>query len=237
MRGRFFDYWQAHGGLAQQGLPLSDEFDEVNPTDGKTYRVQYFERARFEYHPENQAPYDVLLGLLGREQLLNKSSGGAAADPSWGPTLPPLVGGKAYTDSQGRFSVSVPQDWNGQTEPSLDVRFSQSDRNLVAFFTYSELSSGATLEDARITYAGEIAKTSGGTILRLDKLVVAGERAYRYVYTIDNNGQQLIVETIIFTSGTKAHFLAFVADAANIARLSVTFDGVAGSYVIGPSGR
>jgi hypothetical protein len=29
--------------------------------------VQYFERARFEYHPENQPPYDVLLGLLGRQ--------------------------------------------------------------------------------------------------------------------------------------------------------------------------
>jgi hypothetical protein len=29
--------------------------------------VQYFERARFEYHPENAAPYDVLLGQFGRQ--------------------------------------------------------------------------------------------------------------------------------------------------------------------------
>ena len=28
--------------------------------------MQYFERARFEWHPENRPPYDVLLGLLGR---------------------------------------------------------------------------------------------------------------------------------------------------------------------------
>jgi hypothetical protein len=28
-----------------------------------------FERARFEYHPENPAPYKVQLGLLGREML------------------------------------------------------------------------------------------------------------------------------------------------------------------------
>jgi hypothetical protein len=39
--------------------------DEVSPSDGRTYKTQWFERARFEAHPENQAPNDVLLGLLG----------------------------------------------------------------------------------------------------------------------------------------------------------------------------
>ena len=29
------------------------------------YKVQYFERAVFEYHPENQPPYNVLLSQLG----------------------------------------------------------------------------------------------------------------------------------------------------------------------------
>jgi hypothetical protein len=33
--------------------------------DGRMYLTQWFERARFEYHPENAAPYDVLLGRLG----------------------------------------------------------------------------------------------------------------------------------------------------------------------------
>src|SRR5262249_46307806 len=65
VRGRFLDYWNSHGGLAQQGYPISDEIQEVSPTDGNTYTVQYFERAVFEYHPEKQAPYDVLLSLLG----------------------------------------------------------------------------------------------------------------------------------------------------------------------------
>jgi hypothetical protein len=54
-----------NGGLPQQGLPISDEFQETSDLDGKTYKVQYFERAVFEYHPENQAPYDVLLSQLG----------------------------------------------------------------------------------------------------------------------------------------------------------------------------
>jgi len=64
--GKFLTYWRTHGGLAQQGYPISDEFTEVSPTNGKTYAVQYFERAVFEYHPENAPPNDVLLSQLGR---------------------------------------------------------------------------------------------------------------------------------------------------------------------------
>jgi hypothetical protein len=64
--GRFLQYWRDNGGLMQQGFPISDEFTEVSPTNGKPYTVQYFERAVFEWHPENERPYDVLLSLLGR---------------------------------------------------------------------------------------------------------------------------------------------------------------------------
>ncbi len=64
--GAFRTYWEAHGGLAQQGFPISNEFSEVSATDGKTYTVQYFERAVFEYHAEFAGtPNEVLLSLLG----------------------------------------------------------------------------------------------------------------------------------------------------------------------------
>src|SRR5687768_9859734 len=63
--GKFLAYWQKNGGLAQQGFPISDEFQERNELDGKTYTVQYFERAVFEMHSENKAPFDVLLSQLG----------------------------------------------------------------------------------------------------------------------------------------------------------------------------
>ena len=52
--------------LALFGMPLSGLMTETL-SDGKQYQVQWFERARFELHPENAAPYDVLLGLLGSE--------------------------------------------------------------------------------------------------------------------------------------------------------------------------
>ena len=64
--GRFLKYWNEHGGLLQQGYPISEEFTEVSPLDGKPYRVQYFERAVFEYHPEKAGTnFEVLLSQLG----------------------------------------------------------------------------------------------------------------------------------------------------------------------------
>ncbi len=66
LRGPFATYWALHGGLALYGYPISEEFSEVRPTDGHSYTVQYFERNRFELHPEHAGtPYEVLLGLLG----------------------------------------------------------------------------------------------------------------------------------------------------------------------------
>jgi hypothetical protein len=72
----FLGYWRSHGlefdgrrgkseaeSLALFGLPLNDPQPEI--IDGRTYTVQWFERARFELHPENAPPYDILLGLLG----------------------------------------------------------------------------------------------------------------------------------------------------------------------------
>ncbi|HEX8219533.1 MAG TPA: ABC transporter substrate-binding protein [Chloroflexia bacterium] len=77
VKGKFLAYWNAHGGLAQQGLPISDEMQDVSNLDGKSYTVQYFERAVFELHPENQAPYDVLLSLAGVFRFNQKYPQGA----------------------------------------------------------------------------------------------------------------------------------------------------------------
>ncbi len=69
----FLSYWNAHGGLPINGLPITDESNQVSLTNGKSYATQWFERARYERHPENQAPYNVLLGLLGTNQAEGRS--------------------------------------------------------------------------------------------------------------------------------------------------------------------
>jgi hypothetical protein len=62
----FKSYWLTHGGLFVHGFPISEQITERSSVDGKDYLVQYFERSRFEYHPENiGTQYEVLLGLLG----------------------------------------------------------------------------------------------------------------------------------------------------------------------------
>jgi spore germination protein len=89
LSGTFLKYWQQNGGLPVFGYPLTEQFIEKSPTDGKLYTVQYFERNRFELHPENadsssQPPNNVLLGLLGVQ-----AAGGhffpPATDPAPGP--------------------------------------------------------------------------------------------------------------------------------------------------------
>jgi Tol biopolymer transport system component len=83
--GRFLEYWTQNGGLAQQGLPLSDPFMEKSETNGQTYMVQYFERAVFELHTENAKPNDVLLSLLGVFQYKAKYQGGSPPQPQTTP--------------------------------------------------------------------------------------------------------------------------------------------------------
>jgi len=56
----FKHFFDTHGGLDNFGYPTTEEIKE----DGWT--VQYFQRARFEYHPELAGTqYEVELGLLG----------------------------------------------------------------------------------------------------------------------------------------------------------------------------
>ncbi len=61
----FKNFWMMNGGLPVFGYPLTGEITERNPDTGQSHTVQYFERQRFEYHPNNPEPYKVLLGHLG----------------------------------------------------------------------------------------------------------------------------------------------------------------------------
>lgn len=68
INGMFRSYWEGNGGLARFGLPLTDELYE--PGAGRIPTVvQYFERNRYELHPENPPEFRVLLGLLGDNVL------------------------------------------------------------------------------------------------------------------------------------------------------------------------
>src|SRR4051794_4835294 len=79
IKGLFLKYWEQHGGLAQQGYPLTEEFSEISKLDNKPYMVQYFERAVFEHHPENSGtPFEVLLSQLSTYELHTRYPKGVA---------------------------------------------------------------------------------------------------------------------------------------------------------------
>jgi Mrp family chromosome partitioning ATPase len=63
----FFTFWEGKGGVPIFGFPLSPVLVVTEP-DGRRLAVQYFERARFEYHPEGASEgNEVQLSPLGIE--------------------------------------------------------------------------------------------------------------------------------------------------------------------------
>jgi hypothetical protein len=118
VEGRFLQFWRQNGGLAVFGYPVSAARDERNRDTGQVSLTQWFERNRFELHPENAAPYDVLLGLLGNDRLLQQGR-------SWGsfPTAPEsrrIASRRPAT--QSRMSLSGPTGartaWNSTGGPA-----------------------------------------------------------------------------------------------------------------------
>src|SRR5258706_1264923 len=108
--GRFATYWRDGGGLAVFGLPLTPA--AKRPADDQNHTVQYFERARFEYHPELQRPYDVLLGRLGVDSL-------AAQGHDW-QTFPQADPGAAHYFAETGHAIA-PQFWAYWSSHGLEL--------------------------------------------------------------------------------------------------------------------
>lgn len=71
----FLDYFVQNGAASRFGYPITEAY----PDDPTGMLIQYFQRARLEWHPGNPDPYKVQLGLLG-EQLNRRQPALAAQD-------------------------------------------------------------------------------------------------------------------------------------------------------------
>src|SRR5207249_3398718 len=77
LAAQFVAFYDQHGGLPLFGYPITEARIEGG------YLVQWTQRERFEWHPENAGtPYEVLLGLLGRE-LTRGLAGPAFSAECW----------------------------------------------------------------------------------------------------------------------------------------------------------
>jgi hypothetical protein len=76
LSGGFADFWQAHNGAVLFGQPLTGETQQ----DGLI--VQWFERARLEWHPDYPPGQQITLGRLGAELAGGHTFPGIAPFPS-----------------------------------------------------------------------------------------------------------------------------------------------------------
>ncbi|MDQ3929973.1 MAG: CAP domain-containing protein, partial [Chloroflexota bacterium] len=95
----FYTYWQQNGGVGLFGYPLSEEFNENGLT------VQWFERARFEYHPElagtGKAIQLTRLGSMAYGSQANRTAAAPAPAPA------PAATTNAPTIQEAPASVSL----------------------------------------------------------------------------------------------------------------------------------
>jgi len=126
LSGRFLNYWVMHGGLAINGFPLSNEFEQVLE-DGKTYRVQYFERVRLEYHLENAGTvHEVLLGQFGRHILQERI--GRDAEPP----VPPVLGSRYFPQTGHNVANSFQRFWEANGgEPAFGLPLTEERQEIL----------------------------------------------------------------------------------------------------------
>ena len=186
--GKFLAYWRAHGGLPQQGFPISEPFTEKSDLDGKTYTVQYFERAVFEAHPENQPPYDVLLSQLGTFQYRAKYASGGSATPAPSPQASrPIeglfdVGGhKLYISCEGEGSPTVLMEAGLGTASSTWSLLLPDLRKLTRVCVYDRANVGRSER-------GPSPRTSEQAVKELRALLASAKVAGPYVLVAHSHG-------------------------------------------------
>lgn len=166
----FKAYWEHNGGLPIFGYPISEPFEERNPSDGGLYTVQYFERARFEAHPEKPAAFKVLLGLLGNQLM-----------PAANPTIQITAGATHVTIRPNQTAV-VPA---GTTSLTAALQFAQPiDQQSVSV----QLSQIAGTTAWRVVPTGQ-APTRNGYIIGLQG---GGNGSYTRVQVTQGTGNPAI---------------------------------------------
>ncbi|QSQ23319.1 hypothetical protein JY651_51020 [Pyxidicoccus parkwayensis] len=72
VRGLFLSTYDSRGGLAVFGYPIVEEDCGVDTRTGRVLWQQWFQRHRLEYHPEQPAGSQVMLGSIGSQLAREK---------------------------------------------------------------------------------------------------------------------------------------------------------------------
>ncbi len=122
----FLDFFETHGGLAQFGYPISNFEIHNNRV------IQFFQNARFEWHPELSTRQHVILGNLGLEYFRKIGEDPSLLAPNTNHNLPRTIlylqvrafVGEAITPFRGTQNLYViVQDQNLWPISNADVNF------------------------------------------------------------------------------------------------------------------
>jgi hypothetical protein len=150
-RAGFLDFWRANGQALIFGYPITEEIVEDEQV------VQYFERARFEYHAGQAGEVgEVRLGLLGREVLTDADPAGVP-DPQNGshyfPETHHTLSGEflSYWKRRGGlpifgYSISEKVEESGRIVQYFErARFEYHPEDMKSFYREVEQSNGIAL--------------------------------------------------------------------------------------------
>lgn len=184
VREPFLSFWQ-RGGVELFGYPLTEELTEQRPEDGRTYTVQYFERARLERDP---ASGRITLGLLGREVMAARG-------------VEPVAPPEAAPQATSQIENSLPY------EAARVVKLVNTERAAVGLPPLTvapELTTAAAAYSAEMASSGLISHTGADGRGPAQRLLDAG---YRWLRCGENLavGQPTPEEAVAFWMGSPPH--------------------------------
>lgn len=198
--GGFLTYWERNGGLERFGFPITDQIAER--IEGRELTVQYFERRRMEFHPQNRPPFDILLGLLGREVRQGTGPGFQPPTPTITPTPQPVSQQILIDEPRDNVVVSSPVRISGRTtrmpaSGQVRVRIFEPNGTVLAITDFQVRASQggggnfsvqvpftAPLGERMIIELSELDRATGAVIAR-------SERTVRYAPT---TAQQIFID-------------------------------------------
>jgi peptidoglycan/xylan/chitin deacetylase (PgdA/CDA1 family) len=104
----FLGFYDQNGGLALFGLPLTEAFNQGALT------IQYFERARMEWHADYPSGRQIALGQLGREL-----TAGRLAEAPFVPRTVPLGGGTFFRETGHTLGGAFATYWQGNGDLAI----------------------------------------------------------------------------------------------------------------------
>lgn len=120
LSGFFLRHWHYFGQLENFGYPLSEPFEELDAGTGQPRLVQYFERARFELHPELPLDQRVQLSHLGRSYIAAHPLPPAALSPPADPAAA-WAGVRPTWISMPRIGLATAIEMGGFSYGTWDV--------------------------------------------------------------------------------------------------------------------